>query len=126
MNIFTLGGSTQKTSDFLGKLSNPSFLYNDLARLAQRGVDALSAMTPRDTTMTANSWGYEIEINSSKCTISWLNTNKAGDTSVAVLLQYGHGTGNGGYVQGVDYINPALEPIFKEISDSVWKKVTSA
>jgi hypothetical protein len=123
---YTLGGSTQRTRDFLTKMQSPEQLYSDLATIAQRGVVALQLATPKDTGLTAASWSYEIEIQGPKVTISWLNTNKNGEAHVAVLLQYGHGTGTGGYVAGRDYINPALQPVFDDIADSVWKKVTSA
>lgn len=126
MITFSLGGSTKRTSAFLDKMSSPNDLYSELAVLAQRGVTALQEATPKRSGLTANSWGYEIEIKGDQVTISWINTNNNGETNVAVLLQYGHGTGTGGYVEGIDYINPALKPIFDEIADSVWKKVTSA
>lgn len=122
----TLGGSTKRTSDFLAAMQKPETLYAGLEALAQRGVEALRQATPKDTGETSNAWGYEIRVKGQACTISWLNTNKAGDTHVAILLQYGHGTGTGGYVQGRDYINGALQPIFDEIANSVWEKVQKA
>lgn len=126
MITFTLGGSTKQTDSFLRTMQQPSALYSDLAGIAQRGVMALQAATPKDSGQTAMSWGYEITIKNGGCTISWLNRNKAGEVSVAILLQYGHGTGTGGYVAGQDYINPALKPVFDDIANNVWKKVTSA
>lgn len=122
----TLGGSTKRTNDFLTAMQNPETLYAGLEGLAQRGVEALRQATPRETGLTADSWGYEIEIQGQKCKISWINTNKVGTTHVVILLQYGHGTGTGGYVQGRDFINGALQPIFDEIASSVWEKVTNA
>jgi len=100
-------------------------LYSDLERLAERGVAALEAATPKDTGLTASSWSYEIENSGGKTTIYWLNSNKT-DTGIpiAILLQYGHGTGTGGYVQGRDYINPAIQSVMDEIANDVWKKVT--
>lgn len=121
-----LSGSFDKAMSFFGKVENPNSIYSDLERLAQQGVIALQAATPVDSSLTAYAWGYEISINSGDVKIGWTNTNKAGDTHVVILLQYGHGTGTGGYVAGRDFINTALEPVFNEISDSVWKKVTSA
>ena len=126
MLSFTNSGSTARTQSFLDKMQRQDTLYSDLAGIAQRGVAALQAATPIDTSQTALAWSYEIEIRKGNVTISWLNTNKAGDTHVAVLLQYGHGTGSGGYVAGRDYINPALQPVFDDIANSVWRKVTSA
>lgn len=94
--------------------------------LAQRGVDALRAATPVESGLTAQSWGYEIEQKNGAIFISWTNSNIVNGVNVAVILQYGHGTGTGGYVSGQDYINPAIKPIFDEIANELWKKVTSA
>lgn len=123
---YTLSGSTQRTNQFLTAMQSPDQLYSDLATLAQRGVIALQNATPKDTGLTALSWSYEIEIENGRVTISWLNTNKNGEVHIALLLQYGHGTGTGGYVPGQDYINTAMKPIFDEIADSVWKRVENA
>lgn len=124
--MFSLGGSTQNTSKFLNKMQNPSALYSDLAGLAQRGVSALQTATPRRSGLTAASWGYEIEIIGDKCTIAWTNSNVVDGTPVVILLQYGHGTGTGGYVAGRDFINSTIQPIFDQIANEVWKKVTNA
>lgn len=126
MISFTLGGSTKQTDNFLQEMQKPNGLYSDLAGIAQRGVIALQTATPVDSGQTAMSWGYEIVIKEGACTITWLNSHVEGEINVAIILQYGHGTGTGGYVAGRDYINPALKPIFDEIADSVWRKVTSA
>lgn len=123
---FTNSGSTVKTQAFLQKMQSPSSLYSGLESLAQQGVNALASVTPVDTGLTATSWGYEIEVNGPKLTISWTNYNREGGALVAILLQYGHGTGTGGYVAGYDYINPAIQPIFDQIAEEVWKRVTSA
>lgn len=93
---------------------------------AQRGVEALKAATPVDSGLAANSWGYEIESTKDTVTIKWINTDIENGFPVAVMLQYGYGTGTGGYVQGRDYINPAIRPIFDGIADGVWKVVTAA
>lgn len=126
MGIFSLSGSTKRTSDFLNRMSSPGDLYSDLDRLAQQGVIALQSATPFDSGQTAMSWDYEIEITPSRVSIHWTNSHREGGAPVAVLLQYGHGTGTGGYVQGRDYINPAIRPIFDQIAETVWKKVSSA
>lgn len=89
------------------------------------GVKALEAATPVDTGLTAASWSYEINMGKSSSSITWTNSNIQNGVPVAVILQYGHATGNGGYVQGVDYINPALAPIFQSIADSAWEEVTN-
>jgi hypothetical protein len=101
-------------------------LYSGVPPLAQRGVDALRAATPRDSGATANAWGYEIVNTGSSITIWWINSNNINGFPVAIGLQYGHGTGTGGWVQGYDYINPALKAIFDEIAESVWREVTRA
>lgn len=88
------------------------------------GVDALSAATPVDSGETARSWTYQIVRSSGYFSIRWLNTNRSNGVPIAILLQYGHGTGTGGYVQGRDYINPAMKPIFDQIEAEVRKVVT--
>jgi hypothetical protein len=99
--------------------------FRGLDGLAQRGVDALESATPRDTGLAAGSWTYNISRTRGTLTISWNNTDVETGFPVAIMLQYGYGTGTGGYVQGRDYINPAMKPIFDEIADKVWKAVTS-
>lgn len=126
MLSFSSSGSTSKTSSFLKKMAETSTLYSSLDSLAQKGAAALQNATPVDSGLTASSWSYEIKIVAGKVTITWLNTNVNDGANVAILLQYGHGTGTGGYIQGYDYINPALKPVFDQIADEVWKKVTTA
>ena len=94
-------------------------------KYAKEGVQALSAATPIRTGLTASSWYYEIESNETETAIHWLNSNTNKTIPIALLLQYGHGTNHGGYVQGIDYINPALKPIFDKIADKAWKEVIS-
>lgn len=101
-------------------------LYKSLDALAIAGVDALASQTPSDSGVTAASWTYELVIGRGGCQIIWKNTNINNGFSVAIGLQYGHGTGTGGWVRGFDYINPAIRPVFDKIADSVWKVVTSA
>lgn len=122
----TSSGSTARTRAFLDKMKSPSTFYSSLEGLAQQGVAALSSATPVESGLTAGSWGYEIESSGGKTTISWLNTNRDGTVQIAVILQYGHGTGTGGWVSGRDYINPAIQPVMNRIADEVWRKVTSA
>lgn len=116
-------GNFQKTERFLKQASNLQ-IKSILEKYARQGVAALERATPVDSGLTANSWGYEISISKNGCKIAWTNTNMAGDIPLAILIQYGHGTKNGGYVQGIDYINPALRPIFEQMTNQVWREVT--
>ncbi len=100
-------------------------MFSDLTRHGKTGVDALSNATPVDSSLTANSWAFRIIKDRRNPGIEWYNSNAAGDVSVAILIQYGHATGTGGYVVGRDFINPAMQPIFDKIADDVWKKVTN-
>lgn len=90
----------------------------------RKGVEALSAATPVDTGLTAASWYYEVKRDKSGITIQWLNSNIQNGVNVALIIQLGHGTKSGGYVQGRDYINPAVRPIFDEMAETVWKEVS--
>lgn len=118
-------GSFTNTERFLGKLLRGD-LFRNLEQFAQQGVDALSANTPQETGLTAASWAYRISVGPGKATITWYNTHIIEGVPIAVILQYGHGTGTGGYVQGRDYINPAMKPVFDKIANGVWKEVTQA
>lgn len=117
-------GNFNKIEKFLNKVSGAKYL-NILDQYGQQGVDALAAATPKDTGNTASCWAYEISHDSSRTIISWYNTNVNKHVNIAIILQYGHGTGTGGYVQGRDYINPAMQPIFDRIADEAWKEVQS-
>ena len=96
----------------------------DLDRYGREGVAALAAATPVETGLTANSWKYEIKRSKGSTTIEFLNTNIQNGVPIAIILQYGHGTRNGGWVQGRDYINPAIQPIFDKITNELWREVT--
>lgn len=96
----------------------------DLDKFGKEGVAALASATPVDSGKTANSWYYEIERTHGSVTISFYNSNIQNGIPIAILLQYGHGTRNGGWVQGRDYINPAIQPIFDNIAEKAWKEVT--
>jgi len=98
---------------------------SELRRYAQEGVDALSRATPVDSGETAASWYYEIRRTPGSIKIEWKNSNIVNGVPIAIILQYGHATGNGGYVQGRDYINPAIQPVFDRISESIWKELSS-
>jgi hypothetical protein len=122
---FIVSGSTKRTETFLRKMSEGN-LYDSLDASAREGVSALIAGTPVDSGLAADSWNYEIENSKDSVTIKWTNNDVENGFPVAIMLQYGHGTGTGGYVQGQDYINPAMKPVFDRIADQVWKAVTSA
>lgn len=96
-----------------------------LGYYGQMGVDALASATPKQSGITAASWSYEISQTKGGCSLSWHNSNVNDGVNIAVIIQYGHGTGTGGYVSGIDYINPALRPVFEKIADDIWKEVTS-
>lgn len=118
-------GNFAKTDAFLKKVSKMDTL-SILNRYGSKGVEALRSNTPTDTGHTANSWSYEVVQTSTGYRIYWKNSNIVDGVPIAIILQYGHGTGTGGYVEGRDYINPALRPIFDEIAESAWKEVINA
>jgi hypothetical protein len=125
MISFTTSGSFQNAESFLRKMSkfDPSGV---LKQCGQEGVTALASATPVDSGLAAHSWGYETGKDGRGYFIVWTNTDVENGFPVAIRLQYGYATGTGGYVQGRDYINPAIHPIFDMIADRVWKAVTSA
>jgi hypothetical protein len=125
MISYSVSRPSGRTEAFLDKMIKGD-LFSSLDRYGQRGVDALRAATPVEGGLTASSWTYEIEKKGDTVTIWWVNTNQVNGFHVAIGLQYGHATGTGGWVEGYDYINPALRPIFDEIADAVWKEVTRA
>ena len=117
-------GDFSKTEKFFNHLLKRDYL-DVLDKYGQMGVKALSDATPKDTGTTASSWSYEIQRTNKSTSIIFSNSNVNEGVNIAVILQYGHGTGNGGYVTGVDYINPAIRPIFDEILSGAWKEVTA-
>lgn len=117
-------GNFNNTERFLKK-ANKMNIYNILEKYAKEGVTALASATPVNTGETADSWDYEIQKTKTGYSIYWTNSNINNGVPIAVILQYGHGTNGGGYVQGIDYINPALKPIFDKLADNAWKEVTS-
>lgn len=122
MITFKHKGDFSRTNRFLEKALNVVKL-GELDKYGRQGVDALSAATPIDSGKTAASWKYKITRSHGSATISWYNTNENDGVNIAVILQYGHGTRNGGYVRGRDYINPAMQPLFDEIAESAWKEI---
>jgi len=124
MNLFTVEekGDFAKTFKYLDKLAEKP--YRDaLQKYGQMGVAALASATPVKSGKTASSWKYDINIETDKAEIIWSNTNINKGVNIAIILQYGHGTRNGGYVRGTDYINPAMQKIFDQLADEAWKKV---
>lgn len=120
--IFRQKGDFRKTRKFLKRCSKLQ-LDDILNRYGQEGVEALARATPKDTGKTAASWSYAVHRNETSITITWSNSNIVDGVPIAVILQYGHGTRNGGYVEGVDYINPAMRPIFERIAQRAWGEV---
>lgn len=125
MITFVQKGDFRKTDTFFQKMLEVARL-SILDKYGKIGVDALSEATPQETGLASGSWYYEIEHNRDGATITWCNSDIENGFPVAVMLQYGHGTGTGGYVQGRDYINPAMQPVFDKIAEDAWKEVTSA
>ena len=120
---FTHNGDFSKTNRFLERARNVARM-GELDKYGQAGVDALSSATPKDSGKTASSWYYEIERQNGRVTINFNNSNVNKGVPIAIILQYGHATGTGGWVEGRDYINPAIRPIFDEIANNAWKEVT--
>lgn len=116
-------GNFSDTTKFLERAKRAVRL-SDLDKYGREGVAALASATPVDTGLTASSWSYEITDKNGIITISFLNSNVQNGVPIAIILQYGHGTGTGGWVQGRDYINPAIQPIFDKIVDNAWREVT--
>ena len=122
MFSFTSTGSWNNTENFLENAKRGN-IFRALDRFGHEGVLALAAATPVDSGKTASSWYYEIKQDSKSYSIIWGNHHIVDGRPIAVLLQYGHGTGTGGYVSGRDYINPALRPVFDRIAAEAWKMV---
>ncbi len=123
MISFRQKGDFKKLNSYLERLEEVIKL-GKLNKYGERGISALASATPVDTGLTASSWEYSINREKDSVSISFENTNINNGVSIAILLQYGHGTRNGGYVQGRDYINPAIQPLFDQIAEEAWKEVT--
>jgi hypothetical protein len=123
MISFRHKGDFSKSMRFLERAKNIVRL-GDLDKYGRAGVAALASATPVDSGETANSWYYEIVRTAGSVTIEFHNSNIQNGVPIAIILQYGHGTGTGGWVQGRDYINPAIRPIFDNIADDAWREVT--
>lgn len=120
----TSGGSFNKTKAFLRHAKQQNIM-SILHSQAAAGVAALSSATPQESGLASDSWGYEVVASGGGYSIYWTNNDIENGFPVAIMLQYGYGTGTGGYVQGRDYINPAMRPVFDKIAETVWKAVIS-
>ena len=123
MITFRQKGDFSKLTRYLERAKEVIKL-GDLDKYGQEGVDALSSATPVDSGLTASSWYYKIENKNRSAIISFYNSNVNNGVPIAIILQYGHGTNNGGWVEGRDYINPAILPIFEKIANDAWEEVT--
>lgn len=123
MISFRQRGSFSKLTGYLQKARH-AVRISDLDKYGREGVAALESATPVDSGLTAKSWYYKIKIQNGSATISFHNSNVHDGVPIAVILQYGHGTGTGGWVEGRDYINPVIRPLFDKIVDKAWKEVS--
>lgn len=124
MIIIKQSGSFKNLEHFLNNVNKIDYL-NILNRYGQEGVKRLSFNTPIDSGTTASAWDYEVKLNGKKATINWTNSNIVDGVPIAILIQYGHSTANGSFVQGRDYINPAIRPILDDLADNIWREVTN-
>ena len=123
MISFRHKGDFSKLTRFLER-AKEAVRLGDLDKYGREGVAALASATPIDTGLTANSWNYSISNSNGSITISFYNSNIQNGVPIAIILQYGHGTRNGGWVEGRDYINPAIQPVFDRIANDAWREVT--
>lgn len=121
--VMKQSGSLKNFEGFLYK-NRKRRLYQLLNEYGKQGVELLRDATPVDTGKTATGWDYEIEVNSQGVSLYWVNNNVNEGVPIAILIQYGHATRSGSYVQGVDYINPALRPLFESMATKLWKEVS--
>ena len=124
MNLisFRHKGNLNKTEIFCKRTLNPNYM-SIIERYGREGVNALSSATPINSGETASSWGYKIKRNKYSVSIIWTNSHVENGIPIVILIQYGHATSNGGYVQGHDFINPALKPVFDKMAKEVWEEV---
>ncbi len=125
MITFKQTGDFKKLTGFLEK-AKEAIRLGVLDKYGRMGVEALSSATPVDTGLTASSWYYEITRSKERATLSFRNSNIQNGVPIAIILQYGHATRNGGWVEGRDYINPAIQPIFDQMAEDAWKEVVSS
>ena len=125
MISFRQKGDFSKVTRYLEKASKAARL-SILDKYGKEGVAALSSATPVESGKTANSWGYEVKNSGSSSSIIFTNSNINNGVPIAIILQYGHGTGTGGWVEGRDYINPAIQPVFDRLANEAWREVSNA
>ena len=125
MITFRQKGDFSKSIRFLKRMKEKNFL-KDLDKYGREGVAALASATPVDTGLTASSWYYVIETEDGRVRLNFLNSNIQRGVPIAIILQYGHATRNGGWIEGRDYINPAIQPIFDKIVNNAWREVTKS
>lgn len=123
MITFRQKGDFKKITSFLER-AKEKFDVGILDKYGREGVAALSSATPVDTGLTASSWYYKVENKNGIASIGFYNSNIQNGVPIAIVLQYGHGTGTGGYVKGRDYINPAIQPVFDRLAENAWREVT--
>lgn len=122
----TASGSTANLEQFLKMAGRNDEIRRRITPIVEAGLQRLKAATPRDSGLTAESWSYEIVIDGDGIAIYWKNSNTNQGRHIAILIRYGHGTRNGGYVPANDFITPVMQPIFEQIKNEVWKAVTSS
>lgn len=122
MITFRQKGDFKTLDGYFGRLKKGQNI-NTLNRYGEEGVRALADATPKDTGLTASSWRYRIVQGKESVSITFDNTNIQNGVPIAIILQYGHATRNGGYVQGIDYINPAIRPVFERLAEEAWEEV---
>lgn len=122
MISFRSKGNFKKVTSYFERLKE-AIHFGLLDKYGREGVEALSSMTPKETGKTASSWYYDIQNQNGVASITFYNSNVNEGVPIAIILQYGHGTGTGGWVQGRDYINPAIQPVFDSLADEAWKEV---
>lgn len=125
MITFSQRGDFKKLSSFLER-AKEVFNIGILDKYGELGVNALAAMTPKETGTTANSWDYRIVRGKGYCKLQFINTNVQNGVPIAIVLQYGHATKSGGFVEGRDYINPAVRPVFEQLANEAWREATKA
>lgn len=122
---FSQKGGFKQTDRFFHRILEKHYMQK-MRAFGEQGVKALQSATPKDSGETANAWSYEIVEEVGRVGLFWKNNHFNDGVNIAIILQYGHGTRNGGWVEGIDYINPAIRPIFKEMADEAWKEVVSS
>ena len=123
MVVFKQKGDFKRLNNFLERAKNVIHL-GELDKYGRAGVEALASATPVDSGVTASSWYYKIEHDDGVAKLGFYNSNFNKNVQIAIILQYGHGTGTGGWVEGRDYINPAIQPIFDKIANDAWNEIT--